>query len=137
MNIAMVQECSLMENLDDHAIRQVADFFSAFAVPMRLKILNALRSGERNVGDLTAELGCSQANISKHLGLLTQRGLIEKSTRGTSAFYRITDQRIFDLCDLVCVQVGRRLTQQAASRDAFLRVLNAARPASRKRAARR
>ena len=39
----------MMENLDDRAIAQVADFFSAFAVPMRLKILNALRGGERNV----------------------------------------------------------------------------------------
>jgi DNA-binding transcriptional ArsR family regulator len=126
-----------MENLDDHALQQVADFFSAFSVPMRLKILNALRGGERNVGDLTAELGGSQANISKHLGMLTQRGLIEKSTRGTSAFYRIVDPRIFELCDLVCVQVGRRLTQQAESRDTFLRVLNAGRAAPRKRAVRR
>jgi DNA-binding transcriptional ArsR family regulator len=137
MPIANARGCSLMENLDDRAIQQVADFFSAFAVPMRLKILNGLRGGERNVGDLTAELGCSQANISKHLGLLAQMGLIEKSTRGTSAFYRIIDPRIFELCDLVCVQVGRRLTQQAESRDAFLGILNAARPATRKRIARR
>jgi len=126
-----------MENLDDHAIQQVADFFSAFAVPMRLKILNALRGGERNVGDLTAELGGSQANISKHLGMLTQRGLIEKSARGTSAFYRIIDPRIFELCDLVCVQVGRRLTQQAESRESFLRVLGAGRTGPRKRVTRR
>jgi len=122
-----------MENLDDRALQQVAEFFSAFAVPMRLKILNGLRDGERNVGELTAELGCSQANISKHLGMLSKAGLIEKTTRGTSAFYRISDPRIYDLCDLVCVQVGRRLTQETESRDAFLRILDGAKSAARKR----
>lgn len=43
MGVATLRECRLMENLDDDALRQVADFFSAFSVPMRLKILNALR----------------------------------------------------------------------------------------------
>ena len=52
MQVATPRECLLMENLDDRAIGEVAEFFSAFAVPMRLKILNALRHGERNVGEL-------------------------------------------------------------------------------------
>lgn len=137
MDLAIPEACPVMENLDDRALQQVADFFSAFSVPMRLKILNALRDGERNVGDLTAELGGSQANVSKHLGMLTQRGLIQKSTRGTSAFYRIVDPRIFDLCDLVCVQVGRRLTQDMESRDVFLQVLAGGKAAARKRAPRK
>lgn len=137
MGVATLRECRLMENLDDDALRQVADFFSAFSVPMRLKILNALRGGERNVGELTAELGGSQANISKHLGMLTQRGLIAKSARGTSAFYRIVDPRIFELCDLVCVQVGRRLEEQVESRNTFLRVLTAGKGAARKKPSRR
>ena len=137
MPAAQLPECSLMEQLDDPAMQEVADFFSAFSAPMRLKILNALRGGERNVSDLAARLGGSQANVSKHLGMLTQRGLVAKSTRGTSAFYRIADPRIFELCDLVCVQVGRRLVQQAESRDTFLRVLDAGRAAPRKRPARR
>jgi DNA-binding transcriptional ArsR family regulator len=126
-----------MENLDDRAIEQVAAFFSAFAVPMRLKILNALRYGERNVGDLAAALGSGQANMSKHLRLLAEAGLIEKSTRGTSAFYRIADPRIYHLCDLVCAQVGRRLEKQAEAREAFAGAGRAARPAARKRAAHR
>ena len=113
--------CSLMENLDDRAIEQVADFFGAFAVPMRLKILNALRGGERNVGDLTAEFGCSQANVSKHLSVLAHKGLIAKTLRGTSAYYRIVDPRIYQLCDLVCVQIGQRFAHQADMKDVFLK----------------
>ncbi len=136
MQVATPRECLLMENLDDRAIGEVAEFFSAFSVPMRLKILNALRHGERNVGELTAEFGCSQANISKHLAVLAQKGLIEKSARGTSAFYRIVDPRIFQLCDLVCVQVGQRFAQQAAMKDLFAGAVRAAKAPARKRAVR-
>lgn len=136
MQVANPRECLLMENLDDRAIGEVAEFFSAFSVPMRLKILNALRHGERNVGDLTAEFGCSQANVSKHLAVLAQKGLIEKATRGTSAYYRIVDPRIFQLCDLVCVQVGQRFAQQAAMKDLFAGAVRAVKAPARKRVAR-
>jgi DNA-binding transcriptional ArsR family regulator len=136
MDLTDFPGCPLMENLDDRAIEQVADFFGAFAVPMRLKILNALRHGERNVGDLTAEFGCSQANVSKHLSVLAQKGLIAKSLRGTSAFYRIVDPRIYQLCDLVCAQVGQRFAQQAAMKDVFLDAVRAAGTPARKRTSR-
>ena len=136
MDLSDFPECPLMENLDDRAIEQVADFFGAFAVPMRLKILNALRHGERNVGDLTSEFGCSQANVSKHLSVLAQKGLIAKSLRGTSAFYRIVDPRIYQLCDLVCAQVGQRFAQQAAMKDVFLDAARASGASARKRTSR-
>ena len=126
-----------MENLDDRAIEQVAAFFGAFAAPTRLRILNALRHGERNVGDLASSLGSGQANISKHLRLLAQAGLIEKSTRGTSAFYRISDQRTYHLCDLVCAQVGRLLEKQVEAKAAFADVARAIRSGTRNRASRR
>jgi DNA-binding transcriptional ArsR family regulator len=109
-----------MDGLDERALAEVADFFSAFAVPMRLRILNALRQGERNVSELTAEFGCSQANISKHLSLLAQKGLIAKEARGTAAYYRIVDPRIFQLCDIVCAQLGQRYAQQSGLKDMFI-----------------
>ncbi len=120
-----------MDELDERALDQVATFFSAFAVPTRLRILNTLRLGERNVGDLAQALGTSQANISKHLALLARLGVIAKRARGTSAYYHIVDPRVFDLCDLVCAQVGRRLTSEIAARDALLR---SARPRTPRRA---
>jgi DNA-binding transcriptional ArsR family regulator len=126
-------ERGAMEGLDDRAIEEVAEFFAAFAVPMRLKILNALRDGERNVGELTGAFGCSQANVSKHLSLLAQKGLIEKSPRGTSTYYRIADPRIYRLCDLVCAQIGARYAQQDGLKAAFLRPPAAARPAKPRR----
>ena len=108
-----------MKKLDDHALEQVADYFRALAVPARLKILNALREGERNVGELTALFGCSQANVSKHLAVLTQSGLVRRTSRGTSMYYRIADPETYRLCDTVCDQIGKRYAQQVKLQRMF------------------
>ncbi|MEO8508139.1 MAG: metalloregulator ArsR/SmtB family transcription factor [Betaproteobacteria bacterium] len=121
-----------MDRLDDRALEQVAEFFRAFSVPLRLKILNALREGERNVGELTEELASSQANISKHLAVLAQSGLIARTLRGTSAYYQIIDPRIYQLCDIVCGQIGQRLSRQSDMYAMFTRTAPAARRAPRK-----
>ncbi len=109
-----------MERLDDRALEDVAAYFRALSVPLRLKILNALRDREHNVSELTEALGCSQANVSKHLSLLAQGGLIEKAARGTSTYYRITDPKIYRLCDLVCGQIGKRYAGQSDRHELFL-----------------
>jgi len=102
-----------METLDDIAISHVANYFQALSEPMRLKVLNALRSGDRNVGELANLLGCTTANISKHLSLLAKGGFVQRQMQGNAAYYRIADPAIFDLCNLVCGQVGRRLAAQS------------------------
>ena len=102
-----------MENLNDIAISHIANYFQALSEPMRLKVLNALRLGDQNVGELAELLGSTTANISKHLSLLAKGGFVVRETRGNSAYYRIADPAIFDLCNLVCGQVGRRLAAQA------------------------
>lgn len=100
--------------LDDRALQKVATYFRLLSEPMRLKILHSLREQERNVGDLCTCTGGSQANISKHLSQLAQAGVVQKSMRGTSAYYRITDPGIYELCDLVCGQIAKRLQDDAA-----------------------
>ena len=109
-----------MDLLDDQAIEDVADYFRALSVPLRLKILNALRAGERNVTELTEKFDCSQANVSKHLSLLAQGGLVERTARGTNTYYRITDPNIYRLCDLVCGQIGKRYASQSDRQGMFL-----------------
>ena len=120
MNFANTAGCLIMERLDDRALEDVAGYFRALSVPLRLKILNALRQGERNVTELTEACGCSQANVSKHLALLAQGGLIEKAPRGTSTYYRIADPKIYHLCDLVCGQIGKRYAGQSDLHHMFL-----------------
>ena len=100
--------------LDDRALQHIATYFRALSEPLRLKILNALREREHNVGELTELCECTQANVSKHLSLLAQAGIVERETRGTSVYYHIADARIYEICDLVCGQLAEHFADQAA-----------------------
>ncbi|WP_396432323.1 ArsR/SmtB family transcription factor [Limnohabitans sp.] len=108
-----------MKQLPDDALAEVASYFQALAEPTRLQILNILRSGERNVGELAQMCGFTAANVSRHLALMTQHGLVERQSRGTSAYYRIADPSIFELCDLVCGNIARQMEKTAERRAAF------------------
>lgn len=111
--------CTPMENLTPEALAQVADYFQALSEPTRLRILNLLRHEPRSVGELAIETGRSVANVSRHLALLAQRGLLARETRGTSVYYGIADPAIYELCDLVCGNLGRRFEKTQAQRAAF------------------
>lgn len=100
--------------LDDRALQHIAAYFRALAEPLRLKMLNALREREHNVGELTELCGCSQANVSKHLSLLAQAGIVERENHGTSVYYRIADACIYEICDLVCGQLAENFADKAA-----------------------
>lgn len=103
----------MTKSLDDRALMHVAEYFRALSEPLRLKILNTLSDKPHKVGELTELLACSQANVSKHLATLTRLGFVERVTRGTSAYYRIADPRVHQLCELVCGQMAQRFASQA------------------------
>lgn len=113
--------CPNMEDLPQEALEQVAAYFQALSEPTRLRILNLLRKQERSVGELAQLCGYSSANISRHLSLLTQHGLVERESRGNSAIYSITDKSVYSLCDLVCGNIARQLEREAKARSAFTR----------------
>jgi DNA-binding transcriptional ArsR family regulator len=108
-----------MSKLDDKALDYVAQYFKALAEPMRLKVLNALQDGEKNVSQLTEISGGTQANVSKHLSLLAQHGLVKRESRGTNVFYSIADQSVYELCELVCGQIGNRMHLEADIKKMF------------------
>lgn len=97
-----------MKDLPDEALTEVAAYFQALGEPTRLRILNFLRQGERNVGELAEQCRCSAANVSRHLSLMTQQGLVARESRGNSVYYRIADPAIYELCDMVCGSIGRK-----------------------------
>ncbi|MBH9551870.1 ArsR/SmtB family transcription factor [Inhella gelatinilytica] len=121
-----------MEGLPPEALTQVAAYFQVLSEPTRLQILNLLRTGERNVGEIAQACGFTAANVSRHLSLLTQHGLVARESRGTAAYYRIADESIYALCDLVCGNIARQLERQAAGRQAFVQATPKA-PRSRPR----
>ena len=121
-----------MEGLSIEALQQVASYFQVLSEPTRLQILNLLRSGERNVGELASECGYTAANISRHMSLLMRHGLVAREGRGTAVYYRIADDSVYALCDLVCGSIARQMDRAAEAREAFRRVPVAA-PAARRR----
>lgn len=95
--------------LTDANAELIAERFHALAEPMRLRLLNALRGGERPVGDLVAETGAGQANVSKHLQVLFRHGFVNRRKAGVSTLYRIADPEVFQLCELVCGGMREKL----------------------------
>lgn len=112
--------CARMEGLPLAALEQVAEYFQTLAEPTRLQILNLLRQGERNVGELAQLCGFTSANVSRHLALLTKHRLVARQSRGTSVYYRIADDSIYALCDLVCGTIARQLEEKGNERQIFL-----------------
>lgn len=103
-----------MRTLDESALRHVAAYFRALSEPNRLRILNTLRDGGKNVSQITQLTGCGQANVSKHLALLYEAGLVLREHQGTASYYRIADQATFELCDIVCGNVATIVERQHA-----------------------
>ena len=76
-----------------------ADFFRTLGHPARVRILELLRDGERSVGALQAELDLDSGGTSQQLAALRRIGLVEGRRAGTSVFYRVTDDAVFDLLE--------------------------------------
>jgi DNA-binding transcriptional ArsR family regulator len=100
------------KELSDAALQMIADRFKVLAEPMRLRILHALWDGEITVGEIIAATGGLQANVSKHLGILQQAGLVSRRKDGLNVYYRICDETVFELCEVVCASLHDRLATQ-------------------------
>ena len=98
-------------------LEKVSERFKVLSEPMRLRLIYALMDGEKTVSELVAETGGVQANVSKHLSLLLDAGILGRRKQGTSAYYRIVDDSIFQLCDLVCGSIHDRLLAQISELD--------------------
>ncbi len=94
------------------ALAFVADYFKVLSELSRLRVLCCLRSGPRNVAEIVELTGLTQANTSKHLKVLSQAGMVLRQSQGTSAYYRIADPLIFELCELISRRLSDRLERQ-------------------------
>jgi DNA-binding transcriptional ArsR family regulator len=97
--------------LPDPLIELVAQRFRVLGEPMRIKLLDRLREGDATVGELQQALGASQQNVSKHLGILHDAGMVSRTKQRNSVVYSISDQTVFELCDQVCGSMRRQLQE--------------------------
>lgn len=88
--------------LSDAALEMVAQRFKLLSEPTRLRLLQFLMDGEKNVTELVQATSTTQANISKHLSILADGGLVTRRKVGINTLYRIADPSLMTLCDLVC-----------------------------------
>jgi DNA-binding transcriptional ArsR family regulator len=91
---------------------RIAEVLKAMAEPLRLQLLSLLLEGERCVGELVRETAGSQANVSKHLGVLRQAGLVSCRRDGHSIHYSIDDPALFEICGVVGRTIERRLADE-------------------------
>jgi ArsR family transcriptional regulator len=96
-----------------------AELFRVLGHPARVRILELLRDGERSVGALQAELDLDSGGTSQHLAALRRIGLVTSRRAGTSVYYRVDDQQVFEL-----LEAGRGiLTRRLAEEQSLLREL--------------
>ncbi len=88
-----------------------AQLFAVLSTPIRLRILSSLCNGERSVGELVEQVGTTQPNLSQHLSVLYQSGILAKRKEGTLVFYRVQSERAVALCRSVCAQVAIELDE--------------------------
>ena len=108
---------ALPHPLPDPLVELIARRFRVIGEPMRIRILDHLREGEASVHELTAALDASQQNVSKHLQVLLEAGIVGRRKEGNSAIYSIADPSVFALCDEVCGSVRRQLSELTALVD--------------------
>jgi DNA-binding transcriptional ArsR family regulator len=87
------------------ADRQLYELHAAIcqtlANPKRLEIIDRLRDGEMPVSELAEAMGISQANLSQHLAVMRQKGIVTTRREGLSVYYRLSNPKIIKACDLM------------------------------------
>src|ERR1019366_446921 len=77
-----------------------AEFFKALANPVRIRIVDCLRGGEKGVGKLSEMLQLGPANVSQQLAVLRSRNIVTGRKSGSSVFYSVSDPALFKMLDV-------------------------------------
>ena len=101
----------------DAALEMIAARFRALAEPMRLRLLHLLMLRERTVGQLAEASGSGQANVSKHLAVLRQGGMVGTRKQGLNTVCFIADPLVKQLCDMMCHHLREELSSKALAFD--------------------
>jgi DNA-binding transcriptional ArsR family regulator len=97
--------------LPDPLVELIARRFRVIGEPTRIRLLDRLRDGEATVHDLRDAVGASQQNVSKHLQVLLEAGIVERRKQGNHACYSIADESVFELCEQVCGSLERQTAE--------------------------
>ncbi|WP_228041837.1 ArsR/SmtB family transcription factor [Planktothrix mougeotii] len=110
-SIQPTSTCEYLQ-LSPAALALMADFFKVLSEVSRLQIICCLKSGAKNVTQIIEATGLGQANVSKHLKVLAQAGIVTRTQQGVSVYYDIANPFLFEVCDLVCESLVAQMQQQ-------------------------
>lgn len=105
-------ELALLEPMPKELLDLMAGKFRLLGDSTRLAILRAVEDEEKTVGQVVVETGLGQANVSKHLKMLADAGMLSRRKQGVQVFYRLTDPVVLKICRLVCDTILRKLKSQ-------------------------
>jgi ArsR family transcriptional regulator len=108
---------ALPHPLPDDLVELIARRFRALSEPMRIRLVDRLREGEATVGELSESVGASQQNISKHLAVLADTGILGRRKDGNRVYYRIVDEGVLTLCEDVCGSLQQHVRSLSALVD--------------------
>ena len=101
MNYETDGERGMDKNMEEKIFEMHAGVCKSMASPTRLKIMNLLREGEKSVEELKKQLELPKANLSQHLGILRQRGIVSSRRAGLNIYYKVTNPKMIKACDIL------------------------------------
>ncbi len=112
---------------DDQTVEDVLDgvsrYFGLLSEPMRLRIIHSICTDEKSVTEIVEATGANQANVSRHLSLLFNAGVLGRRKQGNFVFYFVSDPTLTDICRTVCNRMALQIGSDEQSR---LRAINLA-----------
>lgn len=98
-----LDDCSESTGLlvDDEDVERASRSLKAMSHPLRLKILCKLGASELSVQDIVEQVGTSQSNISQHLAILRDKGILDSRKDANRVYYRVSDSRTLQLIDMM------------------------------------
>ena len=111
-----------MDQLSD-AFDAVASYFSVLSEPMRLRIMHSICEAEKTVSQIVEEIGATQTNVSRHLGMMHRSGMLARRKQGNQVYYRAADTAMVELCRGVCKRISEHMDEKIPLRRELLRLM--------------
>lgn len=123
-----------MDQLGD-AFDAVASYFSVLSEPMRLRIMHSICETEKTVSQIVEEIGATQTNVSRHLGMMHRSGVLARRKEGNQVYYRAADAAMVELCRGVCKRISKQMDEKTPLRRELLRLMPQSKRKPKQRAA--
>lgn len=111
-NLDTMELISADKSLQEKIFQMQCEICKSLAHAVRLQIVDRLNRGEASASELIENLGISKGNLSKHMSLLVQSGIVIPLRKGKRVFYRLSDPEIHKACSIMRTLLYNRLNQE-------------------------